>query len=321
MSVYLGVDFGTRAVRIFHRDKGIVLREPNVAAVDTKGNVVAVGTEALLISARAPGTVTVRRPMSGGSITDFNLAAEILDRFLEIAAPRAKKHIIASARYGLGTASRELLKRALSDCRTGHVSIVDSSLASLLGSGFTPEPDEAEALSGTVICDIGAGSIEASYIRSGELMRAETLIGAGDAADNGIMSHLRRNYGLAVTQSSAREAKHRLSLCEATEDAVFTGIDGSTGMPKRVQISSDVLLECCNSQIGGVVNTLSKLMENLPYRGETPSSVDRIILVGGGAALPGISEYVGVKLNLAITTADDPANCTVKGLGEMISKL
>ena len=321
MAVYLGVDFGARAVRIFHCDKGIVLREPNVAAVDTKGNVIAVGTEALLISARAPGTVTVRRPVSGGSITDFNLAAEILDRFLEIAAPRAKKHIIAAARYGLGTAYRELLRKALSDCRTGHITIVDSAPASLLGSGFTPAPDEKEALSGTVICDIGAGSVETSYIRAGELMRTKTLIGAGDAADNSIMTYLKRHCGVAVTKDSAREAKHRLSLLEASEPVLFAGIDGSTGMPKRVSVPSEILLRCCDPQIAGVTDTISSLIENLPHHGEASSSFDRVILVGGGAMLHGIGEYVERTLGIAITAADLPTDCTVAGLGVMISKM
>ena len=66
MAVYLGVDFGTRTVEIYQKDKGIVLREPNIAAVDAGGNVIAVGSEASLIRARAPGTVTIRRPIVNG---------------------------------------------------------------------------------------------------------------------------------------------------------------------------------------------------------------------------------------------------------------
>ncbi|MBQ8551971.1 MAG: rod shape-determining protein [Clostridia bacterium] len=320
MAVYLGVDFGTRGIKICQKGKGIVLREPNVAAVDTEGNVIAVGTEALLIRGRAPGTVTVRRPILDGNITDFNLAAEILDHCLEIAAPRAKKHILAAAKYGLGSRNRELLQKALSDCRTGQVELVDSAPLSLLGSGFTPAEDEAEALSGTIICDIGAGSVEASYIRAGELLRTETAIGAGDAADAGIVSYIRRNYGLAITQNSAREAKHKLSLYGSDDQALtFTGVDSSTGMPRRIEIAADALLECCTTQIDGAADTIAALINNLPRCGEDSSSVDRIIIVGGGAKLPGIGEYIEKSLGLTITVADEPLDCTVNGLSRMLN--
>ncbi len=319
MSVFLGVDFGVRAVKIFREDMGIVLREPNISAVDTKGNVVAVGTEALLTAGRSPGTVTLRRPMQGAGITDFNLAAEVLDRFLEIAAPHSKKHILASARYGLGTRNRELLKKALSDCKTGRITLVDSAPAAMLGSGFTPAEDEAEALSGTIICDIGAGCVEASYIRSGELLRTETVVGAGDGADSNIVTYLRRNFGIVITENSAKEAKHTLSIpCDPQTTVEFTGTDSSTGMPRRITVSANALLECAAPQTDGAVQVISKLIENLPRHGEELSSVDRIILLGGGANLPGIGEYIENELELSINLAVDPADCTVKGLGKLL---
>ncbi len=319
MAVHLGVDFGTRSIKICRKGQGIVLREPNVAAVDTKGNVIAVGTEALLIRGRAPGTVTIRRPMIGGSITDFNLAAEILDHCLETAAPRARKHVLAAAKYGLGSRNRDLLGKALSDCRTGQIELVDSAPLSLAGSGFTPAVDEVEALSGTVICDIGAGIIEASYIRAGELLRTETAIGAGDASDAGIVSYIRRNYGLAITQNSAREAKHKLSLY-GTDGLMltFTGVDSSTGMPRRIEVKADDLLECCAPQTDAAADAIAALINNLPRQGEDSSSIDRIIIVGGGANLPGISEYLEKSLELTITVADDPMDCTAKGLSTML---
>lgn len=319
MSVYLGVDFGTRSIKICRRGQGIVLREPNVAAVDTKGNVIAVGTEALLIRGRAPGTVTIRHPMTGGNITDFNLAAEILDRCLEIAAPRARKHVLAAAKYGLGTRSRELYKKALSDCRTGQIELLDSAPLSLAGSGFIPAEDEAEALSGTVICDIGAGIIEASYIRTGELLRCETAIGAGDASDTEIVSYIRRSFGLAITQNAAREAKHKLSL-HGTDGLMltFTGVDSSTGMPRRIEVNADDLLECCAPQTDAAADAIAALINNLPRHGEESSSIDRIIIVGGGAMLPGIGEYLEKSLELNICAADEPVDCTVKGLCKML---
>lgn len=321
MASYLGVDLGTRNIEIWQQGKGIVLREPSVAAVDTKGNVLAVGTEALLIYGRAPGTVTLRRPIENNSVTDFALLAEMLDRVLEGTAPKTKKHIKASVKYSFDVHNRELLKKAFGDCHTGKVELVDAPLAALAGCGYTPAEDEAEAFSGTVICDIGAGSIEVSYIRSGELLRCEVRREGGDAADTAILTHIRSKYDLAITPTAAREAKHLLSLYVSDEKQItLSGTDTATGMPRKLTLHSDELLACCAPQIDGTSEAISALISNLPRHGETVSSFDRVILIGGGAMLPGIGEYLEKALGVSITVPESPLDCTVNGLGVMIGK-
>jgi len=318
MSVTVGLDFGTRSTEIYIKGKGIVLREPTVAAVDAKGNVVAVGTEALLIRGRAPGTVTIRRPITDNEISDFNLAAETLSRFLEIAAPRARKHVYAAAKNSFGSRNREILRRALKDCRTGKVELIEAPVASLLGSGFGLRAEGETAHSGTILCDIGAGSIEASYIRGGVLLRSDSCIGGGESADNAIIAYLRRKYGLAVTSVTARELKHRLSLIGEPEAMTVTGLDGSTGMPRRITISSEELLAPCAPQIEGTLEAIRTALGNLPRVGTVEATADRIVIVGGGAMLPGIAEYLADGLEREILLPENPLDCTAQGLGMMI---
>ncbi len=319
MAVTIGLDFGTRSTEIYVKNKGIVLREPTIAAVDAKGNVIAVGTEALLIRGRAPGTVTIRRPIINNEIVDFNLAAETLDRFLEIAAPRSTKHVYAAAKYGFGSKNREMLFHALEDCRTGRIELIESPLASLLGSGLGLRADGETSYSGTIICDIGAGSIEASYIRGGELMRSDSRAGGGEAADNAIIAYIRRRYGVSITNVMAREVKHRLDLtAPEPEEMTLVGLDSSTGMPRRITISAEELFHPCAPQIDGAADAIKATIANLPHQGTVDASVDRIILVGGGAMLPGIADYISDIVGCEITTAENPLDSTVAGLGKMI---
>lgn len=318
MAVTIGLDFGARSTEIYIKGKGIVLREPTVAAVDAKGNVTAVGTEALLIRGRSPGTVTIRRPITDNTITDFNLAAETLDRFLEIAAPRARKHVFAAAKYSFGSKNREMLYQALCDCRTGNVELVESALASLLGSGFGLRAENEIDCSGTILCDIGASSIEASYIRGGMLMRSDNCAGGGEAADQAIIAYLRRRYGLAITSVTARELKHQLDLTVDPFPIIAAGLDGSTGMPRKITISSEELYRPLAPQIEGAVEAIRASITNLPRQGMTDSLVDRIIITGGGVCLPGAAEYIADSLEREIMMPDNPLDCTVLGLGKMI---
>ncbi|MBQ2765674.1 MAG: rod shape-determining protein [Clostridia bacterium] len=320
MAITLGVDFGTRNIEICDKERGIVLREPNVAAVDTKGNVIAVGTEALLIRGRAPGTVTIRRPIVDNNITDFNLAAEILDHCLEIAAPRAKKHILVAAKQDFGSRNRELLTRALGDCRTGKITLVESAVAAYLGCGLTADESERETNGGTIICDIGAGSVESSYIRAGELMRTESIPGGTDSADAAMIAYIRRKYGLAITSADAREAKHLLSLINLTPEPIsFSGIDGATGMPRRITVPAEELLNKCTPYIDDVINITTSILKNLPRQRGEESVADRIILVGGGALTEGIDDHLSEIFGREITVADEPLDATARGLISMLS--
>src|SRR5947207_6539656 len=72
----LSIDLGTANTLIYVRDKGIVLNEPSVVAVQdepSRGSkvIVAVGTEAKAMLGRTPGHITAVRPKQDGGIADF----------------------------------------------------------------------------------------------------------------------------------------------------------------------------------------------------------------------------------------------------------
>ncbi len=318
MAVYVGLDLGTHAVRVGIKGKGVVLCEPSVAAVDMTGNVVAVGTKALLVHSRAPGTVTLRKPIVNGSITDFNLTAEMLDRFLETAAPRQKKHVLAAVNYSMSEQDRTALTDALSDCRTGNIRLVDSALAALSGCD-APSVSDSE-YGGTVVCDIGAGSVEVSYIRNGEILRAEKVIGGGDAADREIIAYFHRRFGIGITELQAQELKRSANvLNERNVETDITGVNVTTGIPKRIRAATDErFIKQCHPQTETAAKLVSETLANLPVQGENKSAADRILLVGGGACMSGLGEYFGSLFREQIYTVNEPALAAVRGLMSML---
>ncbi len=319
MSVKLGLDFGARFIKIYKESEGIVLREPNVAAVDTHGNVIAVGTDAIMLSMRAPGTVTLRNPFESGSINDFNLTAELLDMFLERAAPKTKKNVTVAIKYSKGTNSREILRSALGDCNTGKITLVDSALAALKGCGI--KEDHTDEFGGTLVCDVGASIVEVAYVRRGELMRADSSLRGGDFADLEICSYLRRRYDLAVMPAAARDAKHRLSLLGENEEKVtFSGVDVVTGMPARKEVTLAELIPVCQTYIDGVAALIETASANLPVHGENESRAEQLVLIGGGADMPGFAEYIADAVGYEIILPPSLTDCVALGLGEMIGK-
>ena len=68
----IGIDLGTANVLIYVSEKGIVLEEPSVVAVDNKLNkIIAVGTEARKMIGRTPANIDVIRPLRDGVISNY----------------------------------------------------------------------------------------------------------------------------------------------------------------------------------------------------------------------------------------------------------
>ena len=83
----LSIDLGTANTLIYVRDKGIVLNEPSVVAVqdDHSGRgkvIVAVGAEAKNMLGRTPGHINAVRPMKDGVIADFTYTEKMLQYFI-----------------------------------------------------------------------------------------------------------------------------------------------------------------------------------------------------------------------------------------------
>ena len=79
----IGIDLGTANSLVYLKDKGIVLREPSVVAIQagTK-NVLAVGNEAKAMLGRTPGNIVAIRPMKDGVIADFDVTEAMLRAFI-----------------------------------------------------------------------------------------------------------------------------------------------------------------------------------------------------------------------------------------------
>ena len=72
-SVDVAIDLGTANTLIHVRDKGIVLNEPSIVAIDRRsGKPVAIGTEALMMHERTHKDIETIRPLNDGVIADFS---------------------------------------------------------------------------------------------------------------------------------------------------------------------------------------------------------------------------------------------------------
>ncbi|MGL5631387.1 MAG: rod shape-determining protein, partial [Azovibrio sp.] len=85
----LAIDLGTANTLIYARSRGVVLDEPSVVAIrmeggpNSKKTIQAVGREAKGMLGKAPGSITVIRPMKDGVIADFRVTEQMLKQFIK----------------------------------------------------------------------------------------------------------------------------------------------------------------------------------------------------------------------------------------------
>lgn len=78
----VGIDLGTSSVLVYVSNKGIVLREPSVVAVEKiTGRIMAIGEEARRMLGRTPGNIIAIRPLRDGVISNFDITQRLLQHF------------------------------------------------------------------------------------------------------------------------------------------------------------------------------------------------------------------------------------------------
>ena len=87
----MAIDLGTANTLVYVRGQGVVLNEPSVVATaESRGKkqVIAVGNEAKQMLGRTPGQIEAIRPLRDGVIADFDVAEEMIKRFIQKALGR-----------------------------------------------------------------------------------------------------------------------------------------------------------------------------------------------------------------------------------------
>ena len=91
----IGIDLGTASVLVFIKDKGIVLREPSVVALDKNtGKLLKVGTEAQQMLGKTPGNIVAIRPLRDGVISDYDMTERMLREFIRSEERRVGKECL-----------------------------------------------------------------------------------------------------------------------------------------------------------------------------------------------------------------------------------
>ena len=186
----IGIDLGTANSLIYLKNKGIVVNEPSVAALNAKTNhILAVGDEAKKMLGRVPPHISVVRPLVNGVISDFEMTEEMLRHFLSrpqrsgvTGAVTSYRRAVLAIPNNLTEVERKSVEDAALNAGCGKVYLVESPTAAALGAGL---PIGVPAAS--LIVDIGGGTTDVALISMGGTVVSRTLKTAGDKFNEDII--------------------------------------------------------------------------------------------------------------------------------------
>ena len=324
----IAIDLGTANTLVYVQDRGIVLNEPSVVAIETINGikrVKAVGDDAKMMMGKTPDTIEAIRPLRDGVIADFEVAEEMIKHFIRKVHNRrgfASPMIIVCVPSGSTAVERRAIQESAESAGARKVLLIEEPMAAAIGAGLpVTEP------SGSMVVDIGGGTTEVAVISLGGIVYARSVRVGGDKLDEAIISYIRRQFNLLIGESTAERIKLEIGAAAAPEDgeegpmAEVKGRDLMNGVPREVVVSQRQVAEALAEPVGQIVDAVKTALENTPPELAADIVDKGIVLTGGGALLGRLDQVLRDATGLPVVAAEDALSCVALGTGRALEDI
>ncbi len=316
----MAIDLGTANTIIAVKGRGVVLDEPSKVAVnEMTEEIVAFGQEAADMSGREGRDITVKAPLVGGVVADFERTMKMLGHFVKKAKTGGSNisiQAVMSMVSDVTHVEQRALLHAADDSGIGKVFMMEEGLAAAFGAGVLPTDKRA-----TAIVDIGAGTTNIAIVAKGSVVHSTSERFGSHAINESLATHLRRHRGLQVGEETLETIKTTFASTFLPEDLSRTievrGRDVQTGGPGAVIVDAGEVFPIVEAIVRRIAERVRDTLTEL--RPEVAADIyDRgVIITGGGAMLDGIDQYMRSFINLPVSIAEEPRYATVNGLVKM----
>lgn len=321
----IGIDLGTKNTLVYVRDKGIVINDPSVVAVNTKTDqILAVGEEARRMVGKTPSHIVAIRPLANGVISDFEVTERMLRYFIEkvhregisfLTRPR----VVIGIPLGVTEVERKAVEDATLHAGAREVFLIEEPMAAAIGARL-PIQDAA----GNMIVDMGGGTTEIAVISLGGIVSWRSLRIAGNELDQNIIQYAREHFNILLGERTAEELK--IKVGGVTEDienleTSMRGRDLLSGLPKEVVITTAHLRDAMHRSINLIIENIKSTIESTPPELVADVYARGILLTGGGALLRGFAQAIQKETHIPVHIVDDPLTAVVRGTGIVLEDI
>jgi rod shape-determining protein MreB len=319
----LAVDLGTATTLVFTRNRGIVVFEPSIVAVNRITNrVEAVGKSAKDMLGKTPANIVAIRPMKDGVIADFEVTEKMLEYFIRKAHGRnyfVRPRIVISVPSEITPVEKRAVKDSALRAGASEVYLIEQAMAAAIGAGL-PITEPA----GNMIVDIGGGTTDVAVISLAGIVYARSVRVAGNEMDEAIISYIKRKYNLLIGERTAEMIKIELGNAwpsDETRTMEVKGRDLVEGIPKTLTINDEEIREALAETVNTIVDAVRTALERTPPELSADIIDKGILLAGGGSLLRNLDQRLREETGIPVAHCDDPVSAVVRGTGQMLTDI
>jgi rod shape-determining protein MreB and related proteins len=318
----IGIDLGTTQTVISLQDKGIIIAEPTIVAINNKlDQIIAVGSDARKMVGKNPKHITLAYPLIGGVINDFEVTEKMFKYFFD---KIFRENFNFTARptviIGIPLDVTEVEKKAVEDAAmgagAGKVFLVEEIMAAAIGSRL-PVQDA----SGSMIINLGGGKTEIAVISLNGVVIWKALKIAGEELNKNIIQYARDHFNLLIGERNAEDIKIKIgSAFELPEpmSVEMRGRDLITGLPREIIITDYQVREAISSSVHNIIDAVKTVLETTPPELVADIYERGIVLCGAGSLLKGVDQIISKETEIPVRVADDPTTCTIRGINALL---
>jgi len=318
----IGIDLGTSNTLLYVQEKGIVINEPTVVAVNTRTEqILAVGNEAKDMLGKTPPHIEVTRPLTGGIISDYEVTEKMLKYFLSKVSDGGlsfthRPKVVICVPLEVTEVERKAVEDATLSAGASEVFLVQEPMAAAIGCRM-PIQDPV----GNMIVDIGGGNTEVAVISLNGVVTWRSIDIAGDEMNRNIIQYAREVFNLFIGESYAEQVKIKIGSALLGDEKIefpMRGRDVVTGLPREVMVSNEHIKLALDRSIKAILNLVRMTLEVTPPELTADIHERGLLLAGGGSLLRGLDKVIAKVAEIPVRVADDPLTAVVRGTGILL---
>ena len=321
----IAIDLGTANSLVYVQDKGIVINEPSVVAINKKtGQILAIGEEAKNMVGRTPAHIVATRPLVDGVVSDFEVTEQMLKYFIEkvhkrkfILGPRPR--VIIGIPFGVTEVERKAVHDAAKNAGARSVFLIEEPMAAAMGARLA-----VQEAGGNFIVDIGGGTTEVAVISLGGIVLAKSLRIAGDKLNEDIIQFAQEEYKLLIGERGAEEVKIGIGSAyplKEKRELPLRGRNLITGLPEEILVTDSDIRRALEKSVKQIVTAIKTTVEETPPELLADIMAKGIYLTGGGSLLKGLDVLIQEEVRIPTKIIEDPMTAMVRGAGMVLEDI
>ncbi len=321
----LGIDLGTAHTHIYVQERGVVINEPSIVAVNTRTDrIVAVGKEAEKMIGKTPPHIQISQPLARGVISDFEVTEKMLKHFIERVhegsfALLTRPRVVIGIPLDITEVERKAVEDAMTSAGAREVHLVQKIMATAVGARLP-----IKEATGTMIVDLGAGTTEIAILSLDGVVTWKSLHTAGNELTQNIIQYVRDHFNLLLGDKMAEDVKRKIGTTQPSIEPLemkVRGRDLLNGLPREMNINEIQVRDAISRSIRLITEDIKAVLEVTPPELVADIFERGMVLTGGGALLKGIDKTIADVTQIPVRIADDPSTCVVRGTGIILENI